>query len=124
MNRQHRPHVGDEERFDLGGHRGLVADDRGFGDRRFDDRPWNRYDSGSFRCRVEGGRIVDLGVKLQLHTKVTSVVETMRKGRYDAVFLAVGAHIAKRAYLPAGSALRAVVRPDQTTAPLSRRLWT
>jgi 2-oxoacid:acceptor oxidoreductase delta subunit (pyruvate/2-ketoisovalerate family) len=49
-------------------------------------------------------RILDLGVKLQLHTKVTNVVETMRKGRYDAVFLAVGAHIAKRAYLPAGSA--------------------
>jgi len=49
-------------------------------------------------------RIVDLGVKLQLHTKVTNVVETMRKGHFDAVFLAVGAHIAKRAYLPAGSA--------------------
>ncbi len=49
-------------------------------------------------------RILDLGVKLQLHTKVTNVVETMRKGHFDAVFLAVGAHIAKRAYLPAGSA--------------------
>jgi len=49
-------------------------------------------------------RIDDLGVKLQLHTKVTNVVETMRKGHFDAVFLAVGAHIAKRAYLPAGSA--------------------
>ncbi len=49
-------------------------------------------------------RILDLGVKLQLHTKVTNVVDTMRKGHFDAVFLAVGAHIAKRAYLPAGSA--------------------
>jgi len=49
-------------------------------------------------------RILDLGVKLQLLTKVTNVLETMRKGHYDAVFLAVGAHIAKRAYLPAGSA--------------------
>jgi NADPH-dependent glutamate synthase beta subunit-like oxidoreductase len=49
-------------------------------------------------------RIVDLGVKLQLNTKVTNVTAAMREGRFDAVFLAVGAHIAKRAYLPAGSA--------------------
>jgi 2-oxoacid:acceptor oxidoreductase delta subunit (pyruvate/2-ketoisovalerate family) len=49
-------------------------------------------------------RIVDLGVTLQLHSRVTDVLDTMRKGHFDAVFLAVGAHIAKRAYLPAGSA--------------------
>jgi 2-oxoacid:acceptor oxidoreductase delta subunit (pyruvate/2-ketoisovalerate family) len=30
----------------------------------------------------------------------------MREGRFDAAFLAVGAHIAKRAYIPAGSAAR------------------
>jgi hypothetical protein len=28
----------------------------------------------------------------------------MREGGYDAAFLAVGAHIAKRAYIPAGAA--------------------
>ena len=49
-------------------------------------------------------RIVDLGVTLATHTKVTDVLDTMHNGRFDAVFLAVGAHIAKRAYLPAGSA--------------------
>jgi NADPH-dependent glutamate synthase beta subunit-like oxidoreductase len=49
-------------------------------------------------------RIMDLGIDLQLDTKVTDVIATMREGRFDAVFLAVGAHLAKRAYLPAGSA--------------------
>ena len=49
-------------------------------------------------------RIVNLGVDLQLDAKVTDVIATMREGRFDAVFLAVGAHLAKRAYLPAGSA--------------------
>jgi NADPH-dependent glutamate synthase beta subunit-like oxidoreductase len=49
-------------------------------------------------------RILDIGVSLQLNTKVTDVLATMRDGHFDAVFLAVGAHIAKRAYLPAGSA--------------------
>ena len=49
-------------------------------------------------------RIVDLGVALRLQTKVTDVLDTMRTGHFDAVFLAVGAHIARRAYLPAGSA--------------------
>jgi len=49
-------------------------------------------------------RIVDLGVKLELNAKVSNVLEAQSEGRFDAVFLAVGAHIAKRAYLPAGSA--------------------
>jgi 2-oxoacid:acceptor oxidoreductase delta subunit (pyruvate/2-ketoisovalerate family) len=51
-------------------------------------------------------RILDLGVTLELNTKVTDLLATMRAGGFDAVFLAVGAHIAKRAYLPAGSAGR------------------
>src|SRR5208283_82585 len=49
-------------------------------------------------------RILDLGVELKLNTKVTSILDTMREGRFDAAFLAVGAHIAKRAYIPAGEA--------------------
>jgi NADPH-dependent glutamate synthase beta subunit-like oxidoreductase len=49
-------------------------------------------------------RILDLGVQLELNSKVTSVLDARRDGAFDAVFLAVGAHIAKRAYLPAGSA--------------------
>lgn len=51
-------------------------------------------------------RIADLGVSLELNSKVSSILETMEEGRFDAVFLAVGAHIGKRAYIPAGSAAR------------------
>ena len=49
-------------------------------------------------------RILDLGVTLRLNTKVANIEETMREGPFDAAFLAVGAHIAKRAYIPAGEA--------------------
>jgi 2-oxoacid:acceptor oxidoreductase delta subunit (pyruvate/2-ketoisovalerate family) len=51
-------------------------------------------------------RVVDLGVTVELNTKVTSILETMQEGRFDAAFLAVGAHLGKRAYIPAGSAAR------------------
>ena len=34
--------------------------------------------------------------------KVTTSSSAMQRGRFDAVFLAVGAHIGKRAYVPAG----------------------
>ncbi len=53
---------------------------------------------------AEVQRILDLGVTLELDSKVTNVVETMRDGGFDAAFLAVGAHIGKRAYIPAGEA--------------------
>jgi 2-oxoacid:acceptor oxidoreductase delta subunit (pyruvate/2-ketoisovalerate family) len=55
---------------------------------------------------AEVRRIVGLGVELKLNAKVSSIAETMRAGRFDAAFLAVGAHIAKRAYIPAGSAAK------------------
>jgi len=55
---------------------------------------------------AEVRRILDLGVELELNTKVSNILETMREGRFDAAFLAVGAHIAKRAYIPAGEAAR------------------
>ena len=51
-------------------------------------------------------RILDLGVELRLNAKVSNILDTMRSGRFDAAFLAVGAHIAKRAYIPAGEAAR------------------
>jgi len=51
-------------------------------------------------------RILDLGVALKLDVKVANLLETMRSGAFDAAFLAVGAHIAKRAYIPAGSAAK------------------
>jgi 2-oxoacid:acceptor oxidoreductase delta subunit (pyruvate/2-ketoisovalerate family) len=55
---------------------------------------------------AEVARIVALGVRLELGTKVTDVLEAMHGDRFDAVFLAVGAHIGKRAYVPAGEAAR------------------
>ncbi len=55
---------------------------------------------------AEVHRILDLGVTLHLNAKVSDIRETMRAGGFDAAFLAVGAHIAKRAYIPAGTASR------------------
>ena len=53
---------------------------------------------------AEVQRILDLGVTLELDAGVGDLASTMREGGYDAAFLAVGAQIGKRAYLPAGSA--------------------
>jgi NADPH-dependent glutamate synthase beta subunit-like oxidoreductase len=47
-------------------------------------------------------RILDMGVELELNSKVTNIEEAMMEGGFDAAFLAVGAHISKRAYIPAG----------------------
>ena len=55
---------------------------------------------------AEVQRILDLGVVLKLESKVTNILEEMQQGRLDAAFLAVGAHIAKRAYIPAGDSAR------------------
>jgi 2-oxoacid:acceptor oxidoreductase delta subunit (pyruvate/2-ketoisovalerate family) len=49
-------------------------------------------------------RIVALGVTLETGTKVENVLDAMREGSFDAAFLAVGAHLGKRAYIPAGEA--------------------
>ena len=51
-------------------------------------------------------RILDLGVVLKVNAKVDDVMATMKAGGFDAVFLAVGAHIAKRAYIPANEAAK------------------
>jgi len=55
---------------------------------------------------AEVRRILDLGVRLELNTKVSDILQAMQQSPFDAAFLAVGAHIAKRAYIPAGSAAR------------------
>ena len=55
---------------------------------------------------AEVRRIVDLGVEIRLDSKVTNILHTMRDDGFDAAFLAVGAHIGKRAYIPAGSSAR------------------
>jgi len=53
---------------------------------------------------AEVRRICDMGVTLELNRKVDNIVPAMKDGRFDAAFLAVGAHIGKRAYIPAGTA--------------------
>ncbi len=53
-------------------------------------------------------RIVDMGVELKLNAKVDKILDTMKAGKFDAVFLAVGAHIAKRTDIPAVAAAKIV----------------
>ncbi len=55
---------------------------------------------------AEMQRIVAMGVTVQLNTKVSRIEDTMQA--YDAAFLAVGAHIGKRAYIPAKDSARIV----------------
>jgi NADPH-dependent glutamate synthase beta subunit-like oxidoreductase len=55
---------------------------------------------------AEMQRVIAMGVKVELNAKVGHVTEDMRSGGFDAAFLAVGAHIAKRAYIPAKDSSR------------------
>ncbi|MGI8335802.1 NAD(P)-binding protein [Actinomadura scrupuli] len=55
---------------------------------------------------AEVRRIADMGVRLEMGRKVTDLLAEMRDGGFDAVFLAVGAQIGKRAYIPAGDCAR------------------
>lgn len=51
-------------------------------------------------------RIADMGVAFEYDAKVDDIAAAMAQGGFDAAFLAVGAHIAKRAYIPAGEAAK------------------
>ena len=51
---------------------------------------------------AEIARIEAMGVTVRTGHRVDDVLAEMRDGGYDAAFLAVGAHIGKRAYIPAG----------------------
>lgn len=55
---------------------------------------------------AEVERIKALGVAIEYETKVEKIDAAMKEGGFDAAFLAVGAHIAKRAYIPAGEAAK------------------
>jgi 2-oxoacid:acceptor oxidoreductase delta subunit (pyruvate/2-ketoisovalerate family) len=61
---------------------------------------------------AEVQRIVDMGVTLEMNITVTDIQSLLREpgtdgeGTFDAVFLAVGAHIGRRAYIPAGDSAR------------------
>ncbi len=57
---------------------------------------------------AEVRRIVDLGVVILYDAKVANIAEAMQAGGFHAAFLAVGAHIGKRAYIPAADATKIV----------------
>ncbi len=56
--------------------------------------------------QAEVDRIFALGVTLEANRHVTDVVATIEADGFDAAFLAVGAEIGKRAYIPAGDSSR------------------
>lgn len=54
--------------------------------------------------QAEIDRILRLGVTLKLNHKVSDVQAEMEDGRFDAVFIAIGAHIGKKTAIPARDA--------------------
>ena len=54
---------------------------------------------------AETSRILDMGVTLELNTTVTGIQAELEEN-FDAAFVAVGAHIGRRAYIPAGDSAR------------------
>ena len=55
---------------------------------------------------AEVQRILDMGIELKLNTRVDDIQASMKAGAFDAAFLAVGAHVAKRTDIPARDATR------------------
>jgi len=55
---------------------------------------------------AEIDRLLSLGITLKLNTRVNNLDRAMRDGRFYAVFLAIGAQLSHRAYVPAGQAAR------------------
>ena len=51
---------------------------------------------------AEVDRILAMGVELRLEETVGDIRQSMRQGGYDAAFLAVGARLGHRAFIPAG----------------------
>jgi len=78
-----------------------------------------RYDIPKYRLPrdildAEVARILDMGVTLELDTTVTDIQAELRPlggdppgpPLFDAAFIAVGAHVGRRAYIPAGDSAR------------------
>jgi 2-oxoacid:acceptor oxidoreductase delta subunit (pyruvate/2-ketoisovalerate family) len=55
---------------------------------------------------AEVQRIIDMGIELKLNCRVDDIQTSMKDGGFDAAFLAVGAHVAKRTDIPARDANR------------------
>jgi 2-oxoacid:acceptor oxidoreductase delta subunit (pyruvate/2-ketoisovalerate family) len=73
-------------------------------------------------------RILDMGIVLELNARVTGIQAELEAG-FDAAFVAVGAHIGRRAYIPAGDSARildavSMLRGMEDAAPpmLGRRV--
>lgn len=49
-------------------------------------------------------RILDMGIQIRLNHKVTDIAAEKRAGKFDAVFIAIGAHISKKTEIPAQEA--------------------
>ncbi|MCC7245437.1 MAG: NAD(P)-binding protein, partial [Saprospiraceae bacterium] len=54
--------------------------------------------------QMEVQRIQDLGVDIRLNHKVTDILAEKSSGNFDAVFIAIGAHIGKKTDIPAREA--------------------
>jgi NADPH-dependent glutamate synthase beta subunit-like oxidoreductase len=57
---------------------------------------------------AEIARIVAMGVRITLGEPVTDIASAMADAPFDAAFLAVGAGVGRRAYVPAGTAARVI----------------
>ena len=55
---------------------------------------------------AEINRMLEIGIELKLNTRVDDIQASMKAGGFDAAFLAVGAHVAKRTSIPARDATR------------------
>ncbi|VEG26381.1 NAD(P)-binding protein [Actinomyces howellii] len=55
---------------------------------------------------AEIARIEAMGAEMVMDTKVERVLPDLESGQFDAVFLAIGAQIGRRAYIPAGETAR------------------
>jgi NADPH-dependent glutamate synthase beta subunit-like oxidoreductase len=78
---------------------------------------------------AEIARITRMGVSIELNHKVTDLLAERDAGRFDAVFVAIGAHVGKHAEIPARDAVRvldavALLRETSTGAApmLGRRV--
>jgi NADPH-dependent glutamate synthase beta subunit-like oxidoreductase len=70
-----------------------------------------RYGIPSYRLPrdildAEINRVLDLGVRLELGVTVADVSTVLADEHFDAVFVAVGAQLGKRTYIPAGDSAR------------------
>jgi len=55
---------------------------------------------------AEINRIIDLGVDVRLNHTVHDIERERREGGFDAVFLGVGAQLARRVAIPSGDSAR------------------